>query len=167
MIKKYIDLNESYDNGELRYWCNNAGDLFNPKTKKDCVVNDLPPKIKNLYLNYWGEIYNSSTYVVEYQDIPAIVFNYLFDKSYIEDVIEKLKIPTNMLYMDIDWLAVHDVANIIIDKLPTGCYVFAGKNTDPDGHEILVAVPYGMRNKLESIDKLLNDIVYPTFEELF
>ena len=24
MIKKYIDLNESYDNGELRYWCNNT-----------------------------------------------------------------------------------------------------------------------------------------------
>ena len=166
MIKKYIDLNESYDNGELRYWCNSCGDIFNPDTKKDCGVNDLPVKIKNLYLNYWGETYNSSTYIAEYSKNPVIIFSYLFDASYIDDVMEKLNIPSDTVYMDGIWCAVHDLANILIGKLPVGCYVFAGNNTDPDGHEILVAVPYQIRNKLEEIDKFLDQFVYSTFEEL-
>lgn len=166
MVKKYIDLNESYDNGELRYWCNNAGDLFNPETKKDCVVNDLPHKIKNLYLNYWGETYNSAVYVAEYNENPVIVFCYLFDKEYVEDVMNGVKVAEFDIYNGTDWLAVHDVANMLTDKLPVGCCVFAGKNTDSDGHEILVSVPYKMRDKLEEIDKLLEQFVYPTFEEL-
>lgn len=167
MVKKYIDLNESYDNGELRYWCNNAGDLFNPEIKKDCVVNDLPPKIKNLYLNYWGENYNSAVYVAEYKGNPVIVFCYLFDFSYIDNIMEKLNISSSTTYTDGIWCAVHDVANLLVHTVPTGCTVFAGQDTDPDGHEILVAVPYQMRDKLEEIDKSLDFFVYPTFEELF
>ncbi len=166
MIKKYIDLNESYDNGELRYWCNNAGDLFNPETQKDCGLNDLPPKIKNLYLNYWGEIYNSSTFVATYNGNPMIIFNYLFDESYIDDLLEQLNENPFSTKMDRVWLAIQDVANMLVDKTP-GCFVFAGTYTDPDGHEILVGVPYCMRDKLEEIDKLLDQFVYSTFEELF
>ena len=166
MTKKYIDLKESYDAKTLQFWSNSAGDTFNPKTGDDCSVEEMSFKLKNLYLNYWGETYHSSVYVAEYNGAPAIVLNYLFDESYIEDVSEKLEECKSYADMNRAWCAVHDLANLLVDILP-GCTVFAGEYTDPIGHEIAILVPYRRRNMPEGIDKNLNEFIYPTFEELF
>ena len=87
MTKKYIDLKEAYDAKTLQFWSNSAGDIFNPKTGDDCSVEEMPFKLKNLYLNYWGETYYVPVYVAEYNGEPSIVLNYLFDESYIEEII--------------------------------------------------------------------------------
>lgn len=166
MTKKYIDLKEAYDAKTLQFWSNSAGDIFNPKTGDDCSVEEMPFKLKNLYLNYWGETYYVPVYVAECNGEPAIVFNYLFDESYIEDVSEKLEEYKSSADMNRAWCAVHDLANLLVDRLP-GCTVFAGEGTDPDGHEISILVPYRRRNMLEEIDKDLEEFIYPTFEELF
>ena len=166
MTKKYIDLKEAYDAKTLQFWSNSAGDIFNPKTGDDCSVEEMPFKLKNLYLNYWGETYYVPVYVAECNGEPAIVFNYLFDESYIEDVSEKLEEYKSSADMNRAWCAVHDLADLLVDRLP-GCTVFAGEGTDPDGHEISILVPYRRRNMLEEIDKDLEEFIYPTFEELF
>ena len=166
MTKKYIDLKEAYDAKTLQFWSNSAGDIFNPKTGDDCSVEEMPFKLKNLYLNYWGETYYVPVYVAECNGEPAIVFNYLFDESYIEDVSEKLEEYKSSADMNRAWCAVHDLANLLVDRLP-GCTVFAGEYTDPAGHEISILVPYRRRNMLEEIDKDLEEFIYPTFEELF
>ena len=166
MTKKYIDLKEAYDAKTLQFWSNSAGDIFNPKTGDDCSVEEMPFKLKNLYLNYWGETYYVPVYVAEYNGEPSIVLNYLFDESYIEDVSEKLEECKSSADMNRAWCAVHDLANLLVDRLP-GCTVFAGENTDPDGHEILILVPYRRRNMLDEINKDLEEFIYPTFEELF
>ena len=166
MTKKYIDLKEAYDAKTLQFWSNSAGDIFNPKTGDDCSVEEMPFKLKNLYLNYWGETYYVPVYVAECNGEPAIVFNYLFDESYIEDVSEKLEEYKSSADMNRAWCAVHDLANLLVDRLP-GCTVFAGEGTDPDGHEMSILVPYRRRNMLEGIDKDLAEFIYPTFEELF
>lgn len=166
MTKKYIDLKEAYDAKTLQFWSNSAGDTLNPKTGDDCSVEEMPFKLKNLYLNYLGETYPVYAYVAEYNGEPAIVFNYLFGESYIEDVSEKLGECKSSADMNRAWCAVHDLANLLVDRLP-GCTVFAGEYTDPAGHEISILVPYRRRNMLEGIDKDLEEFIYSTFEELF
>ena len=105
-------------------------------------------------------------YVAEYNGEPSIVLNYLFDESYIEDVSEKLEECKSSADMNRAWCAVHDLANLLVDRLP-GCTVFAGEGTDPDGHEISILVPYRRRNMLEGIDKDLAEFIYQPLRSYF
>ena len=160
MIIKYKDFAGAYNRGDLHFWCSSAGDLDTTNSN----VCDLPPRIRNLYLNYWGENYNTSTHCVSYLNQPGILFVYLFDTSYIDDVMEEQRLSSDDS-MQRAWYAVRDVANLLVDRFP-GCTVFAGNRTDSEGHEIAILIPYDMRGQLNELDNEINEVIYPLFREL-
>lgn len=160
MMIKYKDFYETYDSGNLHFWCSSAGDLYAPNSN----VDDLPLRVQNLYLNYWGEAYNTSTHCVSYLNQPGILFVYLFDISYIDDVMEEQGLSSDDS-MQRAWYAVRDIANLLVDKFP-GCTVFAGNRTDSAGHEIAILIPYDMRGQLNELDNEIDEAIYPLFREL-
>ena len=42
-----------------------------------------------------------------------------------------------------------------------------GQNTDPDGHELLVVIPYEIRDQIDAIVERLNDAVYNVVGKCF
>ena len=160
MMIKYKDFYETYDSGNLHFWCSSSGDLYAPNSN----VDDLPLRVQNLYLNYWGEAYNTSTHCVSYLNQPGILFVFLFDISYIDDVMEEQGLSSDDS-MQRAWYAVRDIANLLVDKFP-GCTVFAGNRTDSAGHEIAILIPYDMRGQLNELDNEIDEAIYPLFREL-
>lgn len=160
-------LNEIYNENKLFYYCNACGDINIPDTDPLSYhdVGELPLRERNLYENYWCEGAGCYMYVVNYNGNPAMALGFLFDVGYCDDLTEE--IPNLNNNMDKFWVAVKDCANLLSkDTALNGCEVLAGHDTDPDGHEILIIIPYNMRDKINEITHDFADKVYADFEAL-
>lgn len=165
-------LGYAYDGKEIFYWCSSAGDLFMPGPDGKAIDNErpdeLPPKIRNLYDNYWSEDAGCCMQVASYKDQPGMMLNYLFDKSFCKELAEGEDADNDMERL---YDAVKDTASIVErDHMGMFCKshaVFCGYKTDPSGHEILVFVPYEHRRKLNDITEDLECCICEYVKELF
>ncbi len=167
-----IPLGFAYDGREIFYWCNSAGDLFVPgpdgKTKDAHDPDELPLKIRNLYDNYWSEDAGCCMQAASYKERPGMVLNYLFDEGWCDELLghEHTDEDVERLYD-----AVKDVASIVerdhISMFCKSCTVFCGYKSDPDGHEIVVFIPYEHRRMLKEIMEDLNSCICELVKELF
>lgn len=160
-------LNKVYENKELFYYCNTCGDInipgSDPLSYHD--VDELPLRVRNLYENYWYEGAGCHMYVVNYKGSPAMALGYLLDESYLEDLMNKDAVSAKD--MQIFYNAILDYAKMLDrDNNVAGCEILVGEYTDPDGHELLVIVPYELRGKIKTIADYLDGEVYSTVEAL-
>ena len=172
-------LNEIYKRNELFYMCNACGDVNDPNIPHD-LESHMPeevmtPEEQELYDNYWTEGGGCQMYVLRIKGKAAMGLCYLFDTEWAQDIVrEKKGISSPVTEDDINqvWMlrmfsAVFRAAEKKIQKLVRGCDIYLGDWTDPDGHEMLVVVPYEMRDQIENISKMLYEVVYDAVEKAF
>lgn len=161
-----LSLNDIYKQDELFYWCNACGDINMPNTDPMSLhtEDELPMRERNLYENYWEEGAGCCMYVVRFREHPAMVLNYLFDKGYCEDLLGHEPTRADMHHF---WVAIRDCAQFLErDERTAGCWVVVGEDTDPDGHELTVVVPYERRETIKDVLHYLNETVYASVEQL-
>lgn len=160
-------LNNVYENKELFYCCNCCGDINMPHSHPLSYhdSDELPIKERNLYENYWCEGMGCHMYVVNYKGNPAMALGYLFDESYLCDLLNKDEASKED--MEMFYGAVSDYARMLENKSEVSfCEILIGKDTDPIGHELIVIVPYEKRSKINEIANYLDGVVYNTVEQL-
>ena len=165
MIKS---LNKAYEDDEFIYMCNSCGDINVPD--KPAEVGDislLTLKEKILYERYWQDGSGFWMYVLRFKNgDPAIGISLLFDVGWCEELfnqeVDSLhRASTDELkkeWMSSLYLAVEDITETVIQPRLPDLDIYLGKDTDPDGHEMLVVVPYNRRGELEDITKKLDDV---------
>jgi hypothetical protein len=160
-------LNKIYENNELFYWCNGLGEINIPGTDPLSYheVDELPELAKELYENYWTDRYIGKMYVVDYKGKPAMAINYVFDEFYVAELLNKDKATFGDMVVVYNAL-VEYAKKLEWKSLIWNCEVLVGFDTDPDGHELLVVVPYEQRSKIKSIAQYLDDYVYNAVESL-
>lgn len=158
-------LNEVYENEELFYYCNACGDINIPGTdpwsRHD--VDELPLSARELYENYWMEGAGLCMYVVEYKfEVgfeKAMAVTALFDYGYREDLLAE-----GISLTDEEFFAA--VKNTAIMYRNAFRYeTLVGKDTDPDGHEIVFIVPASACDTVRDFTGFVSDRIYKDFEE--
>lgn len=178
------DLNKLYEEKTLYYWCNAVGDLNIPGYPLlACPTADkLPPDVREVYEKYWSENGWECRYVVTCDGETGLLLNYLFDHSWIKDMIEEKELKpfsdedrSKLLHIAVD-ATVGIVEDYIRSKTEKRFEILVGYDTDPDGDELGVFFPI---SELENnafvdtdcedmpVDKELSEIVYNTVEKNF
>lgn len=160
-------LNEIYNNDEMFYYCNSCGEINIPNTDPLSYhdVDELPMKERNLYENYWSDNYGFQMYVVNYKGNAAMALGFLFNECYLSDILHKDEV--NDIDMKVFYQAISDYAKMFErDEVLSFCDVLVGEDTDPEGHDLIVIVPYERRSEIEKIAKELDEIVYSDVEAL-
>lgn len=159
-------LNEIYNNNNLFYYCNSCGEINIPNTDIFSYhdVDELPLRERNLYENYWSDAYGQM-YVVNYNGDAAMALGFLFNDGYLCDILHKNEVNNEDMEMFYD--AIYDYAKMLENnEMLSYCDVAVGKDTDPEGHEIIVIVPYERRSKIKDIAEMLDKTVYSSVEAL-
>lgn len=165
----YVDsLNEIHagkSHIKMQYYCNACGEIGLPTDVSPLTVHEaeeLPIQERELYETYWSDRYGFKTYVVNYNKTPALALNFLVCEQFVEDTIGRK--PTDE---DMDKVFAYLGAYAgSIDRLNMldDCEVAIGDYTDPDGHELMVIVPYNARREIPYICECLDNAVYTDIE---
>lgn len=130
MIKS---LNAVYQSENLIYWCNALGEINIPWKPPGYPghTKELPEEIRQAY-GVWqeGEIAGINDYVVSYNGMTGIAYNWLVDYDWINEECGEGKIGS----------ALYSAAEQLEKKYPYAI-VFIGMDTDPEGHELLLFIP--------------------------
>lgn len=166
-------LNEAYEKDELVYLCNASGEVTDPDNTERVLMTDdeinsvLTLREQNLYRNYWtdGDDW-CNRYVMRVGDRPALGICYRFTQDWCRNIVKVLSgsDTPDMLRL---FLALSDAARMAFEPLVPGCDLYIGDGTDPEGHELLVVVPYEMRDKADGIVEALDAVVYNAVEQIF
>lgn len=175
-----LSLNEAYEKNAFIYLCNGCGEVKDPNNPgRVCEPEEIPSvlslKERVLYENYWSEGTGALMYVLRLADnTPAMGVGFLFSSGWCRELAEKVsgrkdigKGELESRWMPRLFLAVSDMAGVILQQAAPDFDVYVGNKTDPDGHEMLVVVPYEDRDKIEKLARKLDTMVYEVVEELF
>lgn len=157
-------LQEVYDNNELYYWCNGLGELNVPgdipsyvTSNIDSFMEELPPKQAILYEGFRKD----GMYVVSYRRKAAMALCWLFDKDYMDDVVEGGDASKQFL------AALEEYARQLEGTpLFEHCEFLIGENTDPIGHEFTIIVPFDQRSQIAPISEYLGRNIYHEVETI-
>ena len=166
-------LNEIYEHDQLYYWCNASGEI-NPKDNPMRVGSeeDLPMRECELYEQFWTEGNGCWMYVVDYMDQTGMALCFLCDYSWAADMLQK----ANREVKDSEKAALYRAAHRVGEDIETwlhrtyeslNCEVWIGKETDPDGHEIMVFIPFEERRIIRKLSEELDQMVYSAIEKDF
>ena len=166
-------LNDIYEHNQLHYWCNAVGEI-NPKEAPFRVGDkeDLPDLARELYEAYWNEGSGCNMYVAEYTNLTGMILCILCDYSWASDMLNKKEdeIDSHEKHALYRAAKAHGetVEAWISDAFPgIGIEVWLGEDTDPDGHELLVFIPYQARVHIEEITVVLNQTAYQEIEHYY
>ena len=161
-----ISLNKVYEKGDLIYYCNACGDIIDPAQAPGDgpwevgSPEKLPRSARELYENYWAEGAGLPMYVVEYKCEKAMAVTALFDYGYRDDMLDEKGIAvTNNEFFD----AVKRVAIMYSNAFRHETLV--GRDTDPDGHEIVFIIPYDLCDTAQDFAAFVGDHIYTDFEQ--
>lgn len=160
-------LNETYQNDGIFYFCNNCGDVNIPNIKPMSFhrPDELPKKQRDLYNNFLQDGCGCNMCVVSYAGEPAMSLGFLFDSCFCNDLVGH---DATKEEQETFWdTAKEEAEKLSADAVLKDCNILLGKDTDPDGHEILVVVPYSRRADIAEIAKHLDDTVYADFEAAY
>lgn len=151
-------LNEVYD-GEpynMVYWCNAVGEINIPWKPKNHLgkEEELPPEIARVYEKWTSfELGPVSSYVITYEGIPGIAHVWLVDKDWWEKE-----------HRDVDRKETIKAAADFLEYSYPYATVFVGDDTDPDGDELILFIPYVsltlFRSGIYRRDQSIGDLVY-------
>ena len=166
-MKKIISLNEVYEANELAYRCNAIGEIIDlnsdPKNYHITEPDILPARERELYDTFWNETAVFTSYVVDYRNTPGMAFCFRFGGEWrngFETTDEALPALLTAIREETELLA--------NSEKYAACTFMIGDGTDPEGHELLVYVPYEERHLLGQIEKDLTDEnLYTRVEERF
>lgn len=156
-------LNEVYENNELLYYCNAAGDIHIPGADPWAIhqPDELPLPALELYENFWTEGAGLTMYVVKYKDVTTIAVCALFDYSYMDDLDEQHRWGQDK---DAFWQAVKHTAKQADMLTDFPMVTLVGEDTDPDGHEILFILPPDKCAEAADFAETFGDYIYDAFE---
>ena len=172
-------LNEAYEQKSIVYLCNACGEINNPEDPGDLSPYQpedmMSPQEQDLYEQYWLEDGACCRYVLRVEGKPALGLCYLFSRSWCREVVKgRRDIESEQAdsLMDSEWMprmfmAVYDAATDHFEAQAPGCDLYIGENTDPDGHELLVVIPYHLRDRINETADRLNASVFCTVESTF
>lgn len=155
------DLNEIFDTQSFMYWCNRQGELNNPYAKKPGSytteeLNDvsiMPPREQELYAM---KDEDSPEYVVSWNYRAYTAYCMLFDYRYLQTLLPDATSDqlTNILRGYAETITV-----------PEGCEMLFGEDSDIDGHELVLMIPYSLRQIKDDIIRTAEETVYKNFEK--
>lgn len=160
-------LNKVYENDEMFYYCNSCGEISIPGTNPLSyhLPSELPTIAYELYQKYWNDNNVGRMYVVEYKNKFAIAINYIFDEEYLAEILDTDKATSGD--MVVYYNAILEYARKLEWKPAIGnCEVLVGYDTDPDGHELIVIIPYDEKDNIETIIDYLDDYAYDSVAHL-
>ena len=134
-------LNEFYEKKQIFYWCNATGDLNGPgfSDTKSPELEELPAKVREVYERFWTEGRGANEYVVTLNGKTGLMLGWLFDYGYLEDL--QVTVGANdPIQKDEYHAAVYAAANALSYDYRNP--VIYGKDTDPEGDEILLFFEY-------------------------
>lgn len=164
MIKS---LNDTYKKDNIFYYCNTCGDVNIPNTDPFSYhkAEELPLEEHDLYDNFWREGRGCNMHVVNYEGNSAMALGFLFQNGYCDDLTGH---ESNSHERETFWKDVSEEAEkLSLDAALQDCDILLGEDTDPDGHEILIVVPYSRKADIDAIVKHLNATVYADFKAAF
>lgn len=155
-MNNIINLNEVYKLETLWYWCNSVGDLnvpgYAPTAHAD--LDSLPALVRSVYQHYWTEGCGANEYVVTFNGETGLMLGWLFDYNWLRELLEVGGRCLNEREKEIFHCTVKQVAEKIangwffsegVPKTPADACpypVLYGEDTDPDGDEILLFLPF-------------------------
>lgn len=139
---KIIDMN-TLDHENFHYWTNAVGELNLPDDTKSepRAVKNVPVYVQNVIA--LTEFHSVREYVVTLNGTTGILFNMLYDESYVQDVsgvCDKDLVP--FMHRFGDYLKFY--AGMICQNVKHINYnteTILGLYSDPDGHELAVVFP--------------------------
>ncbi len=157
-------LNDIYSQNRLFYWCNACGEINMPGDPVYPILvhkpNELPnEQLRDLYNNFWSELGCSSEYVVTLDGVHGYAFDFLFDYDWAEDngmnpkkLPEVIKKTATQLFADVQDFV--------------GCRFLFGEDTDPNGHEFIIFLPYERRKFIEPLRAAIQDGKYDMWDAI-
>lgn len=134
-------LNDLLEVGACHFWCSSTGEMSEPS---------MPEEATDLFNHYWTDRYSCSMRVADFEGVTGMAMAYLYDRDYCARMHNKSEATENDMrefYEDICKTA----AIMAQEKELHGCSIYVGENTDPDGHEMVVFVPYEKREHIIDI----------------
>ena len=155
------NLKEIYEKELLFYWCNLLGEINVPSAERFSSGDpeELPPKQKILYEGWQWED-DPYRYVVSYDGKAAMALGLLFDYSWLADIMTMKE--SNFCVRAMGGLlfqAIQKYGQELEARLPN-VDILVGEDTDPDGHELLVVVPFDERSHIEEIALAMDDAYF-------
>lgn len=166
-MNEIIDLKKVYDEEALYYWTNCLGETNLPGDGRGHCVMHTPEELPaNALAAYNQAEFNSGlhSYVVSYRGQIGFMIGVLVDESWISDILGRDDVDD---VLKAAGEALPELAGKVSSAIENGIHVpramytvFAGKNTDPDGHEIMIYVGQKHPEYYKSILHMLNNRVY-------
>lgn len=173
-------LNDAIKQGAYKPLCNGCGDVFDPndaaRTCKPEELHGLWHKEEiTLYEDYWNDNSGAYMYVLRLADGSAAMgLNFLFDADWCKDTLKNRRGKKNITEKEVKatWMPrlfhlLSEAAERVIQKAVPDYDIYFGEDTDPDGHELMVVVPYSDRDEINGTVRKLYYMVYQAVEELF
>ena len=162
------NLKEIYAKELLYYWCNLLGEINVPGTERFSSDDpeELPPKQKILYEGWQWED-DPYRRVVSYDGKAAMALELLFDYSWLADIMTiKERNFCARAMGGLLFQAIQKYGQELEARLPN-VDILVGEDTDPDGHELLVIVPFDERSRIEEIALEMGDAYSCVEREVF
>lgn len=167
MKSDIISLNDVYENNEMFYWTNCMGEINMPGDPKGKIIihrkEELPESARSVYAQteFGAGLRN---YVVSFHGKVGFLISVLIDESWLQDVLEKDDVDAESEEL-LRWLP--DIVGRIQDKMEqdfgiqsSRYSVLIGKNTDPDGHELMFFVEQPFANTYKKLIQYLDSRIY-------
>lgn len=148
MENNIMDLAKVYRNNELFFWCNCLGDINLPGDTLNSFgkhkASELPKDVRDVYdhTNFGTGL---CCYAVSLNGVAGYLINVLIDRCWMQDVLDKDDVAeeSEALAKKMPGIIERIRANIAQScAIPADqYYVLFGKETDPDGHELMFFVP--------------------------
>lgn len=167
MKNDIINLNDVYENNEMFYWTNCLGEINMPGDPKGRTVihreEELPESARIAYAQTeFGT--GLKNYVVSFHGRIGFLINVLIDESWLQDVLDKGDVEEEAEAL-FKWLP--DIVARIEDTMERDLgiqgsrySVLIGKNTDPDGHELMFFVEQPFANTYKKLVQYLDGHIY-------
>ena len=169
-------LNEAYSQNALIYICDSCGQIIpkgGAKGTAPCSEEGMTLKEQVLYKTYWSDELDCGFCVLNVDGRPAMGLEFLFDVAWCKDFLcteleaetlndrDILKKHSSQIFR-----ALSDAAKTFLEDMAPGCDLYLGEDTLPDGHELMVVVPYELRDRIHDIAENLDENVSRIVREI-
>lgn len=144
MTDNIMDLAKVYKNNEIFFWCNCLGDINLPGDTQNSLgkhkVSELSKDVREVYdhTNFGAGL---RCYAVSLNGVAGYLINVLIDRCWMQDELDKDDVTeeSEALAKKMPKIIKKVRTNIAQDcEIPANQYfVLFGKDTDPDGHELM------------------------------
>lgn len=173
-------LNNAIKNGAYKRLCNSCGDLLDPNDgSRVCKPGELHHLWTQEEIALNANFRNCRTsvrmYILRFADgTAAMGLSFPFGVGWCKETLEYrqgkkgiTEKKVKKIWMPRLYRLLSEAAKRVIQKAVPNYDIYIGKNTDPDGHELMVVIPYKDRDDINGTIRILHDMVYQAVEELF